>query len=770
MRDAVVDRQLQHLRVDHDEAALFRLQPVEQRQDHGVDGHRLARAGGAGDQEVRHAGEVGDDRLAADVFSKAQGELVLGLDEIDRGQELAQVHGLAHRVRQLDADHVAAGDDGDAGGDGGHRAGDVVRQADDAARLGAGGRLQLVQGHDRAGAHGQNVAAHAKVLHGLLEVERVLLQLVRIDLLAVGQRRLGEQFEGGQFVVGIADEGRLQVAAGGNQHRALGQDRPRTVIRVGLDGGDGLEGVVLERVDELGSGLRDGVRHRLGGLLGRLGLGAGLGAQQDRARGNGQRRHLRGRGGGLRGGLDRSGGRDRLPCQRCRGEGDGDRYGRRGDDLRKDRGRSRGFRLRDRPGGQRTGRADRGAGGHGVRHRARRGRGGDRLGDLDRGFGRAEPAVQGRPIRDVRPVGRLGRDRRDEGRVHPEGRDLLRHDGGGGLMARRLDRDRLERGLGRGLRRGLRDLDDGLRPAIGGAEEAHARRRHERAAPARHLRDGLLGAQPGGLGLLGGQLRRALGGLILRRLAGSLRLQRRGLGGGPGVEQGLGVGLRLALGLQRLAAALHQDGVGRAGEAHRFGQGRLRHAVGAARIRGVGNGQGVRHLNRAGLRSDRRRAARRAHQDAGAGGAGIDAALERHLERAVVGQGRGGPLEQPLLPLLRPRLRGPSLRYPSLRYRGLLGGRGAAEHRAGRHQPARHAARVEAVRARNRQGRMRQRLRERPRRGRGRARDAPGEVGAKAHQPMGDAADRPVQAVAAAARPRRISMRVGRPSRCAHDL
>jgi S-DNA-T family DNA segregation ATPase FtsK/SpoIIIE len=33
--------------------------------DHGVDRHRLARAGGAGDQQVGHAGEVGDDRLAA---------------------------------------------------------------------------------------------------------------------------------------------------------------------------------------------------------------------------------------------------------------------------------------------------------------------------------------------------------------------------------------------------------------------------------------------------------------------------------------------------------------------------------------------------------------------------------------------------------------------------------------------------------------------------------------------------------------------------------
>ena len=50
MRNAVIDRELEHLRIDHDEPALLRLQAVEQRQDHGVDRDRLARAGRAGDE------------------------------------------------------------------------------------------------------------------------------------------------------------------------------------------------------------------------------------------------------------------------------------------------------------------------------------------------------------------------------------------------------------------------------------------------------------------------------------------------------------------------------------------------------------------------------------------------------------------------------------------------------------------------------------------------------------------------------------------------
>jgi hypothetical protein len=52
------------------------VKPVEQRQDHGVDRHRLARTGGAGDQQVRHAGEIGNDGLAADGLAEADRELV----------------------------------------------------------------------------------------------------------------------------------------------------------------------------------------------------------------------------------------------------------------------------------------------------------------------------------------------------------------------------------------------------------------------------------------------------------------------------------------------------------------------------------------------------------------------------------------------------------------------------------------------------------------------------------------------------------------------
>ena len=134
VRDAVVDRQFQHLGVDHDEPALLRLQPVEQRQDHGVDGDRLARAGGAGDEQVRHAGEIDDDRLAADRLAERDGELVLGLarnpaEPISSRRNTVSRRWFGSSMPMT----LRPWHHGDAGRDGRHRAGDVVGEADDAA-------------------------------------------------------------------------------------------------------------------------------------------------------------------------------------------------------------------------------------------------------------------------------------------------------------------------------------------------------------------------------------------------------------------------------------------------------------------------------------------------------------------------------------------------------------------------------------------------------------------------------------------------------------
>src|SRR4028118_258872 len=49
--------------------------------------------GGGGGGEVRRGGEVGNDRLAADVLAQAERELLLRAGEVLGGQEFAQVDG-----------------------------------------------------------------------------------------------------------------------------------------------------------------------------------------------------------------------------------------------------------------------------------------------------------------------------------------------------------------------------------------------------------------------------------------------------------------------------------------------------------------------------------------------------------------------------------------------------------------------------------------------------------------------------------------------------
>ena len=139
------------------------VQPVEQAQDHGVDGDRLAGAGGAGDQQMRHAGEIDDHRLAADGLAEAERQLGLRVGVFVGRQHLAEIDLLALVVRQLDADGVAARHHGDARRQRAHRAGDVVGQPDHARRLDAGRGLELVERHHRAGPGVDDLAAHAEV-------------------------------------------------------------------------------------------------------------------------------------------------------------------------------------------------------------------------------------------------------------------------------------------------------------------------------------------------------------------------------------------------------------------------------------------------------------------------------------------------------------------------------------------------------------------------------------------------------------------------------
>jgi hypothetical protein len=70
MGQDVVNRQLHHFWVDHQEPECRRRVPIDETGDQRVDANRFARAGCAGDKQVRHLRQIGDDWPAFEILPK----------------------------------------------------------------------------------------------------------------------------------------------------------------------------------------------------------------------------------------------------------------------------------------------------------------------------------------------------------------------------------------------------------------------------------------------------------------------------------------------------------------------------------------------------------------------------------------------------------------------------------------------------------------------------------------------------------------------------
>ena len=133
VRDVLVHPELEALGIDHDHPHIVGRRAVEDARQHRVDADRLAGAGRAGDEQVRHRREVGDVRLAVNRLAERERQLRrraavgLGLEQ------LAQRDLLAVAVRNLDADGRLAGNAVDQHRLGLHRQAEVVGEAGDLA-------------------------------------------------------------------------------------------------------------------------------------------------------------------------------------------------------------------------------------------------------------------------------------------------------------------------------------------------------------------------------------------------------------------------------------------------------------------------------------------------------------------------------------------------------------------------------------------------------------------------------------------------------------
>ena len=141
---------------------------------------------------MRHPRQIDDDGFAADVLAETErkfGDQFVAI--LDR-QQFAQINLFAMRVRQFDADGVAAGNNGDARRQRAHRTRDVVGETDDARRFDAGRGLQFVQRHDRAGMGLDDFAAHAEIAEHAFQRARIGVEFGFAERLAVRRLRRGE--------------------------------------------------------------------------------------------------------------------------------------------------------------------------------------------------------------------------------------------------------------------------------------------------------------------------------------------------------------------------------------------------------------------------------------------------------------------------------------------------------------------------------------------------------------------------------------------------
>ena len=192
MRNAVIDGEFEHFRIDHDQAALIGPQPIKQAKDHGVDGHRFTGAGGAGNQQMRHAREIDDDGVAADVLAETQRELRNGFVVVLDPEQFAQIDLFAMRVRQFDADGITAGNHCDTSRERTHGTGDVVGQPDHPRRFDARRGLQFVQRHHRTGVSFDDFAANSEIPEHALQRSRIRIELRPAEWLTVRRLRRRE--------------------------------------------------------------------------------------------------------------------------------------------------------------------------------------------------------------------------------------------------------------------------------------------------------------------------------------------------------------------------------------------------------------------------------------------------------------------------------------------------------------------------------------------------------------------------------------------------
>ena len=200
--------------------------PAQQRHEHRVDEARLAGAGGAGDEQVRHLREVRHQEVALDVLAQPDAQRVGLVARVAAAQHVAEPDHLAVAVGHLDADGRLAGDRREQPDVvGGHRVGDVALQLGDLLDLDGRAELDLVAGDGRAPGEAGDLRVDVELLEHAGD---------RLDDLVVGGAAGARRRTRGQQVARRQRVGRV---ACGLAHRETQLLADTVATRLGRRGG-----------------------------------------------------------------------------------------------------------------------------------------------------------------------------------------------------------------------------------------------------------------------------------------------------------------------------------------------------------------------------------------------------------------------------------------------------------------------------------------------------------------------------------------------------
>src|SRR4030095_2326226 len=160
---AFIYPELDPLWINHYELNFLGRCLVKNRANDPVQRYRFARAGGAGDQQVRHLRQIGDVFFTVDCLAERDCEFRCGLLEFRRLNHVAKEYLFALRVWRFYSDGGLARDSIDSNRFGFECEAKIISEPHNPAVLDAGIGFELECCNDRTGVDSVNVTGHPKL-------------------------------------------------------------------------------------------------------------------------------------------------------------------------------------------------------------------------------------------------------------------------------------------------------------------------------------------------------------------------------------------------------------------------------------------------------------------------------------------------------------------------------------------------------------------------------------------------------------------------------